>query len=85
MAAKLEWMRKQSRRILVARADEPWLDGAEVGRVARWGVGGWGYVARIGSVQVETDPQKYSTRDAAMADLESEVRRLLREAGVEVT
>jgi len=80
MTASLRWQKKR----LVASADEPWLDGAEVGRVRRYGVGGWGYTASVKDVAKDTEAEAYECERDARQDLESEVRRLLKEAGVEV-
>jgi hypothetical protein len=73
MAARLVW---RKRALL--------LDGKEVARIKRWGVGGWAYRISFGDVFVETEVEKYEVQRDCQQDCESEVRRLLKGAGVEV-
>lgn len=72
MAAKLEW---KKRGLL--------LDGKEVARIKRWGVGGWAFRISFGDSFMETEPEEYEVQRDAQQDCETEVRRLLLEAGVE--
>jgi hypothetical protein len=85
MATRLEWD-KRKRQKLVARSDVAWLDGVEVGRIRRWGVGDWGYTVRIGETEVDAFTKELATMsaDKARAGCAAAARRLLADAGVGV-